>query len=86
MEKDKIGNYVLLVPFIQEIGLQKLLSSQIIYKIEGIKILKNEWSKIFISSDLNEIIPILFELIANFLEDKNNSLTLKTFELIEQLR
>ena len=85
LEKDKIGNYVLLVPFIQEIGLQKLLSSQIIYKIEGIKILKNELSKIFISSDLNEIIPILFELIANFLEDKNNSLTLKTFELIEQL-
>ena len=85
LDKDNIGNYILLVPYIQEFGLQELLSKQIGYKIEGINILKNSLSKIFISSELNKIIPILFELISNFLEEKNNGLTLKTFELIEQI-
>ena len=85
LDKDNIGNYILLIPYIQELGLQELLSNQISYKIEGINILKNQLSKIFISSELNKIVPILFELISNFMEEKNNGLTLKTFELTEQI-
>ena len=85
LEKEKIGNYSLLSEFIGELGLQKLLSNQIYYKIEGIQLIINVLSKIFISSELNDILPLLLELSSNYLEDKNNALTLKTFELIDQI-
>ena len=85
LEQEKIGNYSVLIPFIEELGLQKLLSNQIYYKVEGIKLIINVLSKIFISSELNDIIPVLFELISNFLEEKNNIITKKIFELIEQI-
>ena len=84
LTKDQMEQYHLLIPFIEIIGLQKLLSKYIKYKLEGIEILKNKLSNIFISSDINDIIPVLLELISYLLED-NNFKSLKTFELIEQL-
>ena len=85
LEKEQIDKYGLLIPYIEEIGLQKLLSNQIGHKTEGIYLLIDKLSKIFVSSDLKEIIPILLELISNFLDEKINSITLITFKLIEQL-
>lgn len=49
------------------------------------KILKNKLSKIFVSSQLNEILPALFELISNFIEDKNSSIVFKTLDLISHI-
>ena len=85
LDMESIGNYAKLIPYIQEIGLQKLLSNQIEYKLQGINILINELSKIFISPELSDILPILFDIASIFLGDKNNSLTIKTFDLIEQI-
>ena len=84
LTKEQIEQYNLLIPYIEIIGLQKLLSPYIKYKLEGIEILKNKLSNIFISNEIKEIIPILFEIISNLLEDDNFK-SLKTFELIEQL-
>ena len=84
LTKDQIEQYNLLIPFIEITGLQKLLSQYIKYKLEGIEILRNKLSNIFISNEINDIIPVLFEIISNILED-NNFKSLKTFELIEQL-
>ena len=85
LDNENNGNYTLLIPFIEEFGLRNLLSKQIYYKSEGMKILKNKLSKIFVSSELNEILPVLFELIANFIEDKNSSIVFKTLDLISQI-
>ena len=63
----------------------KLLSNQIIYKTEGINLLMSELPKIFVSSNLKKILSKIIELISIFLDFKNNSITLKTFELISQL-
>ena len=84
LTKDQLEQYNLLIPYIEIIGLQKLLSKYIKYKLEGIEILKEKLSNIFIASEINEIMPVLLELISNLLED-NNFKSLKTFELIEQL-
>ena len=83
LTKDQYEQYNLLIPFIEVIGLQKLLSKYIKYKLEGIEILRNKLSNIFISSEINDIIPVLLELISSLLEDYNFK-SLKTFELIEQ--
>ena len=84
LTKDQIEQYNLLIPFIEIIGLQKILSKYIKNKLEGIEILRNKLSNIFISSEINDILPVLLELISNLLEDYNFK-SLKTFELIEQL-
>ena len=85
LDEENIGNYSVLIPFIEKFGLRHLLSTQTYYISEGIKLLKNKLSKIFVSSELNDIIPVLFELIANYLEEKNSSITYKTFDLISQI-
>ena len=84
LTKDQLEQYNLLIPFVEVIGLQKLLSRYIKYKLEGIEILKNKLSNIFISSEIKEIMPVLLEIISNLLEDDNFK-SLKTFELIEHL-
>ena len=84
LTKDQLEQYNLLIPFVEIIGLQKLLSKYIKYKLEGIEILREKLSSIFISAEINQIMPVLLELISNLLED-NNFKSLKTFELIEQL-
>ena len=84
LTKDQLEQYNLLIPFIEIIGLQKLLSQYIKYKLEGIEILRSKLSNIFVSSEIKEIMPVLLEIISNLLED-NNFKSLKTFELIEQL-
>ena len=85
LEKDEYDNYSFLIPFIGDMGLTKLLSNKIIYKTEGINLLTSELPKIFVSSNLKKIFLKIIELISNFLDDKNHSITLKTFELINQL-
>ena len=85
LEKDEHDNYSILIPFIGDNGLTKLLSNQIIYKTEGINLLMSELPKIFVSSNLKKILSKIIELISIFLDFKNNSITLKTFELISQL-
>ena len=84
LTKDQMEQYSLLIPYIEVIGLQKLLSQYIKYKLEGIEILRSKLSNIFIASEIKEIMPVLLEIVANLLED-NNFKSLKTFELIEQL-
>jgi hypothetical protein len=84
LTKDQLEQYNLLIPFVEITGLQKLLSKYIKYKLEGIAILREKLSSIFISAEINQIMPVLLELISNLLED-NNFKSLKTFELIEQL-
>ena len=85
LEKDTIETYQLLIPYIEEIGLQKLLSNQMVYKNEGFEILTKKLSAIFSADELNEILPLLFKFIAGCLEDKNNSMTLKAFELLQNI-
>ena len=84
LTKEQIDQFSLIIQYINITGLQKLLSKYIKYKLEGIEILRNKLSDIFISKDLKEIIPILFDIISNLLEDTNFK-SLKTFELIEQV-
>ena len=85
LEKDDYENYSLLIPFIGEIGLTKLLSNQAIYKKEGIELLINVLNKIFVSPDIKKILLKLIELISSFLDIKKNSITYMTFKLIYQL-
>ena len=84
LTKDQLEQYNLLIPYIEIVGLQKLLSKYIKYKLEGIEILREKLSNIFISAEIHEIMPVLLELISTLLDD-NNFKSLKTFELIEQL-
>ena len=85
LEKEQIETYSLLLPFIGEIGLQKLFSEQIPYKLEGITILTSELCKIFVSPNLNLIFIDLIELVSKLLDGKNNSSMLETFKLINQI-
>ena len=82
INKNDLENYELLIPYITEEGLRKLLSKQYVYKEEGFEILNNKLGEIFNGSKLNDIIFVLFKLEANFFETKQGTIIIKNLELI----
>ena len=82
INKEDLENYQLLIEYIGEEGLRKILSNQYEYKKEGLDILSEKLNDIFNSSDIGKIIYILFKLIAVIFEDKKATLILKSMNLI----
>ena len=82
VSKENLENYDLLLDYIEEDGLRKILSNQYEYKIQGFKLLSQNLKKIFRSSDIEDIIYILFKLIAELFEDKKTAMNIKFFDLI----
>ena len=80
--KEHIEKYKLLIDFIQEEGLTKILSNQYDYKIEGFDILSNELQNIFDSDNIEDIAVALFTLIAELFEDKKNAMNITLLDLV----
>ena len=85
VDKDKLDKYSLLIPFIEKEGVNKLLSNQITVKEIGFGLLKDKLNEMFNSENINDILNLLFDLIINFLEEKNSNTILNTLDLIEKL-
>ena len=83
LNEEDLEQYKLLIPYLKEEGLQMLLSNQISYKIKGFEILKNELNNIFSNLNSEDLIYELINLENLFLEDKNNSSLVKSFQLIK---
>ena len=83
LNEEDLEQYKLLIPYLKEEGLQMLLSNQISYKIKGFEILKNELNNIFSNLNSKDLIYELINLENLFLEDKNNSSLVKSFQLIK---
>ena len=80
--KEELENYDLLLVYIEEEGLRKILSRQYDFKIEGFKLLTNKLQEILESPDIENIIIILFRLIGKLFEDKKMSMNIKLLDLI----
>ena len=84
INNENISNYELLIEFIEEEGLRKILSSQYDYKKQGFDLLSEKLKDIFDSPKL-KIIFCLFKLIAELIEDKKTSLNLDLLHLIMEI-
>ena len=84
MNEDKINDYKLLIKYIREDGLRHLLSNQFGYKVKGFEVLSNQLNSIFSDENLLKIIIELINLESLFLDDKNNSAIIKSYQIIEK--
>jgi len=84
LDEDNLKDYKLLIIYLKEEGLRMLLSNQIGYKLKGFQILTNELNNIFSDEKINDLIYELIGLESQFLDDKNNSALIKSFQLIKE--
>ena len=84
LDEDNLKDYKLLINYLKENGLRMLLSNQIGYKIKGFQILTNELNNIFSDEQINDLLYELIGLESKFLDDKNNSALIKSFQLIKE--
>ena len=80
--KEELENYDLLIDYIEEEGLRKILSKQYDFKIEGFKLLTNKLKDILESPNIENLIIVLFKLIGKLFEDKKMSMNIKLLNLI----
>ena len=84
INNEDLANYELLIDYIEEEGLRKILSNQYDYKKQGFDLLSEKLKDIFESSNL-KIIFCLFKLIAELIEDKKTSLNFDLLSLIMKI-
>ena len=84
IENENFEKYKLLINYIQEEGLRKILSKQYEYKDEGFNILKNKLEDIFENSNIKEILT-LFNLIVKLFEDTKISIDLILIDLVSNI-
>ena len=82
LKKDDLENFELLIEFIDEDGLRKILSGQYKYKIMGYNILSKKLGNIFEDKNKDKLIYSLIILIAQLIEDKKTPLNIDLLELI----
>ena len=82
LKKDDLENFELLIEFIDEDGLRKVLSGQYKYKIMGYNILSKKLGNIFEDKNKDKLIYSLIILIAQLIEDKKTPLNIDLLELI----
>ena len=84
LNEKNINYFKKLIYYINEDGLKYLLSSQNIYKTKGFNILNNKLNEVFLDDNIDELIYELINLESLFLDDKNISTLVKTFQLIKK--
>ena len=84
LTEENLKDFKLLINYLKEDGLRYLLSNQFGYKVKGYKILSNKLNDIFVDDKINEIIYELINLESLFLEDKNNSSLIQSFQIIKK--
>ena len=82
LKKEDLENFELLIEFIDEDGLRKVLSGQYKYKIMGYNILSKKLGNILEDKNKDKLIYSLIILIAQLIEDKKTPLNFDLFELI----
>ena len=84
LNENNLNDFKKLIYYLNEDGLRYLLSNQNAYKTKGFNILASKLNDIFLDDNINELIYELIDLEALFLDDKNISSLVKTFQLIKK--
>ena len=82
LKKEDLENYQMLIEFIDEDGLRKLLSGQYKYKIMGYNSLSRKLGNIFQDKNKEKLFYILIKLIAQLIEDKKTPVNLDLLEIV----
>ena len=82
LKKEDLENYEVLIEYIDEEGLRKILSKQFKYKIMGFNSLSMKLENIFKNDNNDKIIYTLFKLFAQLLEDKKTPINNDFLDLI----
>ena len=85
LKKEDLENYEILIPFIDEDGLRKLMSGQYKYKIMGYNSLSRKLEDIFQDKNKEKIFYILIKLVAQLIEDKKTPTNLDLLEIILEI-
>ena len=85
LKKEDLENYEILIPFIDEDGLRKLMSGQYKYKIMGYNSLSRKLEDIFQDKNKEKIFYILIKLVAHLIEDKKTPTNLDLLEIILEI-
>jgi hypothetical protein len=70
LKKEDMENYEILIQFIDEDGLRKILSGQYKYKIMGYNSLMRQLDNIFQDKNKEKLFYTLIKLIAQLIEDR----------------
>ena len=82
LKRQDLENYEILIEFIDEDGLRKVLSGQYKYKIMGYNILSRKLKDMFADENKEKIFYTLIKLIAQLIEDKKTPLNMDLLEII----
>lgn len=89
LDPNILKKFNLLVPYIEEDGLRKIFSKQILWKDEGFDILLSKMDTIFSNQktieSINEYIIVLMKMMIIFLEEKHPSIIVKSLDIFYKL-
>ena len=85
LKKADLENYEILLEFIDEDGLRKILSGQYKYKIMGYNLLSRKFGDIFNNKNKEKLVYTLIKLIIQLLEDKKTPLNMDLLNIILNL-
>ena len=84
LTEENLNDFKLLINYLKENGLRHLLSNQIGYKMKGFAKLLLELNNIFLDDNLIDILYELINLEGLFLQDKNISTIINSFDIIRK--
>ena len=84
LTEENLNDFKLLINYLKEVGLRQILSNQIGYKMKGFIKLGLELNNIFLDDNLIDILYELINLEGLFLEDKNISTIINSFNIIKK--
>ena len=89
LSKEILEKYHLLINYIEEDGLRKIFSKQILWKEEGFDIFISKIDDIFNDQkniiDINKYIVLIMKMIVLFLYEKHPSIIIKTLDIFNKL-
>ena len=89
LSKEILDKYHLLINYIQEDGLRKIFSKQILWKEEGFDIFISKIDDIFNDQkniiDINKYIILIMKMVVIFLNEKHPSIIIKTLDIFNKL-
>ena len=85
LKKEDMENYEILIQFIDEDGLRKILSGQYKYKIMGYNSLMRKLDNIFQDKNKEKLFYTLIKLIAQLIEDKKTPVNLDLLDIILEI-